>query len=130
MTADWQPPPPPPPPAQPAYRHVEGFAIAALVVGLVSVVAFPLIVLAVLGIVFGVIARRRIKGDPNRTGAGMSLAGTDGNEEYLDMPYEELPLSDYEIFPTRASWGDGNRRIICALGTEDGSPLVGSRRAG
>jgi hypothetical protein len=202
---------------QPRNRRVEGFAIVALVLGLVAVPGFPLIVLGVLAVVFGIIARRRTASDPNLTGGGMAIAGVilgalsllggilfwvgvvsdlegtvryttldvgdcydepgddptdvvlqscdgahdrevaavlnypaergepypgrqavvryageaclDGIVDYLGPPFEGSPLADYEIFPTRASWDEGNRRVICALGSEDGSPLVGSQRS-
>lgn len=61
------PPPPPAPPATAAATN--GFAVAALVVSLVSCG-----IGSVLGIVFGVIARRQIA-ERGERGAGMALAG-------------------------------------------------------
>ena len=90
------PPPPPPPPQQPSWppppgppgggwpppgyapapgRSVEGLAVAALVLGLVSILFFVLLVPAILAVVLGAVARRNIKNDPNKTGSGMATVG-------------------------------------------------------
>jgi hypothetical protein len=50
-------------------------AIAALVLGIVSLPLFVMFVPAILAIVFGAIARRNVASDHNRTGAGMATAG-------------------------------------------------------
>lgn len=76
------PPPPPPPPgwgppsyAAPPGRGIDGMAIAALVLGIASLMFFFLVVPAILAIVFGAVSRRNIKTNPNKTGGGMATAG-------------------------------------------------------
>ena len=54
---------------------MSGLAIASLVLSCLSVVPLPGPLGAVLGIVFGHIARRQISNDPNMRGAGVALAG-------------------------------------------------------
>jgi thiol:disulfide interchange protein len=53
--------------------ETDGFAIAALVLGILSLLSG--IVLGVLAIVFGIIAKRRIQEDPSLKGEGMAQAG-------------------------------------------------------
>jgi hypothetical protein len=83
---EWQAPPPsgppPPPPswAPPAYgpapsRGLDGLAVAALVLGIVSIPLFVLFVPAILAVVFGAISRRNVVSNDNKTGAGMATAG-------------------------------------------------------
>jgi uncharacterized protein DUF4190/putative regulator of septum formation len=83
---DWPPPPPGGPPgppqgwAPPAYGPppspgLDGMAVAALVLGIVSIPLFVMFVPAILAIVFGAISRHNVKSNANRTGAGMAVAG-------------------------------------------------------
>lgn len=50
-------------------------AIAALVLGIVSLPLFFFAVPAILAVVFGAISRRTVKSDPHKTGGGMAVAG-------------------------------------------------------
>jgi hypothetical protein len=60
--------------AYPTAQRTEGFAIASLVLGIVGLVAFPVIP-SILAIVFGVSAKRRIRQDARLTGEGLATAG-------------------------------------------------------
>lgn len=55
-------------------KPVTGMAIAALVLGIVSLFFFPFIT-GTLGVVFGGIALKRANNNPNKEGRGMALAG-------------------------------------------------------
>ncbi len=55
-------------------KPAKPMAIAALVLGIVSLFLFPLAT-GTLGIVFGAIALKRIKANPSQEGRGMALAG-------------------------------------------------------
>ncbi len=57
-----------------AERKKSGKAIAALVCGIISLILFG-IILGVVAIVLGVMARNEIRADPNLEGDGMALAG-------------------------------------------------------
>jgi hypothetical protein len=54
-------------------KPAKGLAIAAMVLGISSLVIFPLA--GILGIIFGTIALKRIKANPSQEGRGMALAG-------------------------------------------------------
>lgn len=79
----YPPPPPPAPswtptaPAAPATQN--GMSVAALVCGILSILAIWAfgvgVLLGVLAIVFGVIGRRRADEDPNDTSRGQATAG-------------------------------------------------------
>lgn len=82
----WPPPPPGGPPSPPPRwgpqghapapsRGLDGLAIAALVLGVVSIPLFVLFVPAILAIVFGAISRKNLGADDTKTGAGMATAG-------------------------------------------------------
>lgn len=94
MPASSSPPPPPPPPpgfgapwggstplpsmppapALPGQRA--GGAVASLVLGIIGVVTCPLLILSVLAIVFGALARKRIKASGGQLGGkGQATAG-------------------------------------------------------
>ena len=195
-------------------------AIAALVLGVLSVPLFVMVVPAILAIVFGAISRRNVASDENKTGAGMAIAGLvlgilsligavvfyvaaiatdesldgtmrysrlqpgdcyedpgstagevalescsdehdreafavvdhpapDGtsfpgrenlrryaDEEctarfsaYAGRPYEGTDLAVVFILPSRAGWDESDsRRIVCAVSSADGEPLIGSVR--
>ncbi len=60
--------------AYPTAQRTEGYAIASLVLGIVGLVAFP-VVPSILAIVFGISARRRIRQDATLTGEGLATAG-------------------------------------------------------
>lgn len=47
-------------------------------------------------------------------------------EARLGMSLAASSLSSYPIYATRESWADGNRRIVCAVGNRDHTPLVGA----
>lgn len=81
------PPPPPPPPGggypppgygygygQPRPSSTNGFAIAALVLGIVGLVAIIFLVPSVLALVFGLVARSQIN-ERGEQGKGMAVAG-------------------------------------------------------
>ena|SRR5438874_13035663 len=78
--SDWNPPPPPDPYGQqPGYsyggvRRTEGTATASLVLGIVGIIACP-IICSVLAIIFGVQAKNKIRQDPSLQGEGMAQAG-------------------------------------------------------
>jgi hypothetical protein len=55
-------------------RKKSGKAIAALVLGILSLLIAG-IILGVVAVVLGVMARKEIAADPNREGDGMALAG-------------------------------------------------------
>ena len=40
----------------------------------------------------------------------------------------DMPLGLEFIFPSRASWADGDRLVVCAVTSHDGAPLVGTAR--
>ena len=195
-------------------------AIAALVLGIVSIPLFVMFVPAILAIVFGAIARRNVASEDNKTGAGMATAGlvlgvlsligavifliaaiasddtsddtmrysrlqpgdcyedpgstagevtlescTDEHDReafavvdhpapdgesfpgretlrryaddectarfsaYVGGPYEGSDLEVVFILPSRDSWDEsGVRRIVCAVRSADGQPLIGSVR--
>ncbi|MGI9023083.1 MAG: DUF4190 domain-containing protein [Acidimicrobiales bacterium] len=81
----YQAPPPPPPGwappgtapqwGPPAAPRNEGMAIAAFILGLVSIPLLVLVIPAVLAIVLGAIALRRIKKNPGRKGRGLAITG-------------------------------------------------------
>src|SRR4051794_41104721 len=86
MSYDSPPPPPPPqygapmPGAAGGGQKTSGKAIASLVTGILSlpgICCWPLgLVLAIVGIVFGVLSRREIETSPGTLkGAGLALAG-------------------------------------------------------
>lgn len=58
-------------------KTTSGKAIAGLVCGIIGVIPFPLInfLLAVLAVIFSILARGEIKKDPSKTGAGLATAG-------------------------------------------------------
>ena len=71
------PPPAPPPPAPPPSRRANGFAVASLVLGILSIVLFFMIwvpvVLGILAIVFGAVGISNAKkGAPHK---GMAIGG-------------------------------------------------------
>ncbi len=47
-------------------------------------------------------------------------------EAYFGGSLDQSPLRTFRIYPSRESWNDGNRRVVCALGSRDRGPLVGS----
>lgn len=49
-------------------------------------------------------------------------------EAYFGGPLDQSPVRTFRIYPSRESWNDGNRRVVCALGSRDRGPLVGSLR--
>jgi hypothetical protein len=49
-------------------------------------------------------------------------------EDYVSGSLDQAPLRVFRIYPSRESWNDGNRRVVCALGSKDRRPLVGSLR--
>lgn len=49
-------------------------------------------------------------------------------EAYVGGPLDQAPLRTFRIYPSRESWNDGNRRVVCALGSKDRGPLIGSLR--
>lgn len=49
-------------------------------------------------------------------------------EDYVGGLLDQSPLRIYHIYPSRESWNDGNRRVVCALGGKDRAPLIGSLR--
>jgi thiol:disulfide interchange protein len=55
-------------------KPAKPMAIAALVLGITSLLILPIFT-GILGIVFGAIALKRIKANPNQEGRGMALAG-------------------------------------------------------
>jgi hypothetical protein len=74
-----EPPPPPPPPVQYAQgtgasTRTSGKAVASLVCGIIGIIVLP-IVLSVLAIIFGAIARGETGRDPTLGGRGMATAG-------------------------------------------------------
>lgn len=57
------------------YKKANGFAIASLVCGIVSLI-FAGVILGILGIVFGAVAMGKIKREPSKwSGKGMAIAG-------------------------------------------------------
>jgi hypothetical protein len=60
--------------ALPMPQRTEGRAIAALVLGILGFVAFP-VAPSVLAIWLGMSAKRRIQADPSLTGEGLATAG-------------------------------------------------------
>jgi hypothetical protein len=49
-------------------------------------------------------------------------------EAYVGVPYRESPLEVYPLYPTEASWADGDRQAICSLYMLDLSTMSGSQR--
>jgi hypothetical protein len=47
-------------------------------------------------------------------------------EAYVGGTLDQSPLRTFRIYPSRESWNDGNRRVVCALGSRDRKPLIGS----
>jgi hypothetical protein len=48
---------------------------------------------------------------------------------YAGVGFEQLNLNDVYITPQERSWRNGERTLVCAVGTADGSPSEGSIRA-
>ena len=70
-------PPPPPPPAPPTVRPTNGMAVAALVLGILSLVLFftvvPPFILGALAVIFGVLGLSKAnQGAPHK---GLAIAG-------------------------------------------------------
>lgn len=76
---DTPPPPPfPLPPPPPAVVQTSGYAIASLVLGILSIIPglyFGGIVMGILAIVFSRMAMTRIKAQPGINGQGLATAG-------------------------------------------------------
>lgn len=71
----WQAPPPPPFPG--SGNKQQGFAIASLICGLLSIVCCMGLFTGIPGVILGIIAMNKEKADPaNYGGRGMAMAGT------------------------------------------------------
>jgi hypothetical protein len=47
-------------------------------------------------------------------------------EGYVGLDYNSSELEVFSIYPTEASWGDGDREVICALYDSDLDKLTGT----